>query len=315
VTKEDSSSYLEMWKLGAIRRFVPLCIRLLGRRLLDRYRFRNDWKFLLRSNPKLKGNFFTSGMLLINEPEVLRNWDYLLRGYREEDLIKSQVRKVSEHTMCSYDALATLSELTESVISRQTNGCLVEMGTWKGGASSLMAMTALKTHKELNSSLPKIHLFDSFMGLPRPSQVDFEEWMVKDWGISSKHFDGELKTTGALMASVDDARHAMFDIANYPKELVYFHQGWFQDTLPRSLQSGALSDILLLRLDADLYTSTYYCLENLYPLVVNNGIIIIDDYGLKGCRKAVHDFFATLPYKPVLHFVDAQVRYFLKTSK
>ena len=31
-------------------------------------------------------------------------------------------------------------------------------------------------------------------------------------------------------------------------------------------------------------------LNTMYPKVVRNGFVIIDDYALKGCREAVHDF-------------------------
>ena len=50
--------------------------------------------------------------------------------------------------------------------------------------------------------------------------------------------------------------------------------------------------ICLLRLDTDWYESTKKELNVLYPLLVENGILIIDDYGdMLGCRKAVDEFF------------------------
>ena len=50
--------------------------------------------------------------------------------------------------------------------------------------------------------------------------------------------------------------------------------------------------IALLRLDTDLYESTKIELNTLYPLLVDRGVLIIDDYGdFPGCRKAVDEYF------------------------
>jgi len=49
----------------------------------------------------------------------------------------------------------------------------------------------------------------------------------------------------------------------------------------------------LLRLDSDWYESTKQCLENLFDLVVDGGLVIIDDYYVwDGCARAVHDFLS-----------------------
>ena len=66
-------------------------------------------------------------------------------------------------------------------------------------------------------------------------------------------------------------------------------KGWFEDTLPTS----NVPPIALLRLDGDWYDSTLCCLENLFPHVVLNGMIIIDDYYMwDGCARAVHDYLS-----------------------
>jgi hypothetical protein len=65
-------------------------------------------------------------------------------------------------------------------------------------------------------------------------------------------------------------------------------KGWFETVLPSiSIPDG----ISLLRLDGDLYNSTYVCLKYLYPKVIEGGLIIIDDWALPGCRQAVFDYF------------------------
>ena len=70
-------------------------------------------------------------------------------------------------------------------------------------------------------------------------------------------------------------------------ECVRFLPGWFKDTLP----TAPIRELALLRLDGDLYESTWVALEHLYPKLAVGGFCLIDDYGgIAGCRKAVHDY-------------------------
>ncbi len=48
----------------------------------------------------------------------------------------------------------------------------------------------------------------------------------------------------------------------------------------------------LIRLDGDMYESTIDALENLYPNSRAGGFIVIDDYEIESCRRAVDDYRA-----------------------
>ncbi len=68
---------------------------------------------------------------------------------------------------------------------------------------------------------------------------------------------------------------------------VRFIPGWFRDTLP----GAPIDRIAVLRLDGDMYESTYVALSALYPKVSPGGFVIIDDFGaLPRCSQAVHDY-------------------------
>ena len=45
-----------------------------------------------------------------------------------------------------------------------------------------------------------------------------------------------------------------------------------------------------MRLDGDMYELTIQALESLYDRLLPGGFVIIDDYYLEPCAKAVHDF-------------------------
>lgn len=67
---------------------------------------------------------------------------------------------------------------------------------------------------------------------------------------------------------------------------VRFLKGWFKDTLP----SAPIDKLAIARLDGDMYSSTIEALESLYPKISYGGYIIIDDFVLPSCAKAVNDY-------------------------
>ena len=69
-------------------------------------------------------------------------------------------------------------------------------------------------------------------------------------------------------------------------ERVRFLEGWFADTLP----SAPIERLAVLRLDGDLYASTMQALDALYDRLSVGGYVIIDDFSLPTCRRAVEDF-------------------------
>jgi predicted O-methyltransferase YrrM len=69
-------------------------------------------------------------------------------------------------------------------------------------------------------------------------------------------------------------------------EQVVFLEGWFKDTLHKA----PIEQLALLRLDGDMYESTMDALDALFAKVSPGGFVIVDDYVLKPCAKAVNDF-------------------------
>lgn len=134
------------------------------------------------------------------------------------------------------------------------------------------------------NSTRRVHLFDSFDGIPAPGEHDTDI------------------EPGMHAAFADQTRCTLEDCKNHfrewgiPDELLCWHQGPFSETvLNDNLGYGCeLEHIAVLRLDGDLYESTKVCLEHLYPLLSPGGWCIIDDMGLVGARKAVDEYMANL---------------------
>lgn len=132
-----------------------------------------------------------------------------------------------------------------------------------------------------------IYAFDSFQGLPLPSNRDNQMpgiRFLRDWEQKALPDPGKqaLVSSGATVVSLDSF---LQHLETCKIENVCAVDGWFEETVQHFDEP-----ISILRLDGDLYNSTYVCLKYLYPKVIKGGLIIIDDWGLPGCRAAVEDY-------------------------
>jgi hypothetical protein len=69
----------------------------------------------------------------------------------------------------------------------------------------------------------------------------------------------------------------------------------------------------LLRLDGDLYDSTYDALDALYPRLSTGGYTIVDDYNTYDeCRRAVHDYLGRTGASADIQPIDDEAIFWLK---
>lgn len=240
--------------------------------------------------------------------DALARWDNLRRGFEDETATKEMMLKLANHTMVSYDGLMTLAELVRYVDREGIPGALAECGSWRGGSSALMAWAHMAS-----GPTRELRVFDSFQGLPEPDGTndDLPEAMLppEERGVA---FTGALRPIKSLEADKASNEEVIFDLVGYPRELVTFHEGWFQHSVPSAARD--MGPIALLRLDGDLYESYRVCLEHLYPLVSPGGVVIIDDWCLEGCRKAVEEYFERIGERPFMRRIDAIARYMVKAG-
>ncbi len=174
-------------------------------------------------------------------------------------------------TMIGRRRLDNLVDSLTTVLDDGVPGDLMETGVWRGGATVLMRGALAAWGDEDRS----VWVADSFRGLPPP---DAETWPA-DEGVDLSGVETLAVSRPEVEASFD--RYGLLD------DQVRFLEGWFADTLP----SAPIEQLALLRLDGDLYQSTWEALENLYPKLSVGGILIVDDYGaFEPCRRAVEDY-------------------------
>ena len=170
-------------------------------------------------------------------------------------------------------------DIARLALERGVPGDFVECGVYAGASCALMAR-AIMDHS--TSWGRKVHLFDSFAGIPAPGEYDTS--LAANRG-------------GESACSIEGVKINM-EAWGIPDELLVYHQGLFADTVPLAVEYSkrrTLEAIAVLRLDGDLYESTRVPLQHLYPIVSRGGWVIVDDYDLAGARKAVEDHFATAP--------------------
>lgn len=199
------------------------------------------------------------------------------------------IDRVGPRTMTGYDKLYGLVLACRYVAHHQVPGDVVECGVWRGGSMQAIALTLLAAGDRARH----LHLYDTFEGMPPPSDVDRR--VINGRPAATLMEEKSRDHPVWAVADLDDVRQGMSEI-DYPSDLVHFHKGMVEDTIP----DGAPETIALLRLDTDWYESTRHELEHLYPRLSPGGVLIIDDYGdWEGARKAVDEYFAALD-EPVL---------------
>jgi hypothetical protein len=152
----------------------------------------------------------------------------------------------------------------------------------------------------------RIYLYDTFEGNPRPDAVD-ARW---DGVPALPTWEHHQRNGGrwCFGGTRDHVSHVVSS-SGYPADQFVFVEGMVEDTLP-----GTRPDqISLLRLDTDLYRSTYHELVHLYPLLAPGGILIIDDYGaFQGAKLATDRFIEENKLPLFLTRIDSSVRLAVK---
>ena len=228
-------------------------------------------------------------------------WIWFLKGLPVLPRAAAMFR-AKRYTMTSSVRCSRLWDSCKQVLDGNISGNFVECGVWKGGSSAIMALAIKDARQERH-----LHLFDSFQGLPEPSEKDGELAAA----YSSGRNQGKLTTLNQCCAGLDEVRHLILDKIKVPNELAHFHVGWFQNTIPAD--AGRLGPIALLRLDGDWFDSTRICLEHLYPLLSPGGILILDDYySWDGCLKATDEYRQKVDIKCPIHRIDTAAAYWIK---
>ncbi|QKG80636.1 TylF/MycF/NovP-related O-methyltransferase [Tenuifilum thalassicum] len=205
----------------------------------------------------------------------------------KDERFKRIYERCKKFTMTPEDRMYALYKAVEYIIKANIPGDFVECGVWRGGSAMLITYTLL----DLNVVDRKIYLYDTFQGMPRPTENDYR---VSDKNIRA--FDKWKKNqkenyNSLCYASLSVVKKNMA-LTKYPSNNIVFVKGKVEETIPNTMPSK----IAILRLDTDWYESTKHELIHLFPLLAKNGVLIVDDYGhWAGSKKAVDEYFSNKP--------------------
>jgi hypothetical protein len=215
---------------------------------------------------------------------------------------RAVLERIAGYTMTSVERQIALVQAVRYLSRRGVEGCCIECGVWRGGSSMAIALTLAQE----GDTGRRLYLFDTYEGMTPPTAAD----TTMD-GVSARtHLDRDADKTGNwCVAGLDEVRGNMAS-TGYPPDRVHFVKGAIEATIPAQAPDGPIA---LLRLDTDWYESTRHELTHLFPLLVEGGILVIDDYGhWAGARKAVDEYFGGQPRHFYLHRIDYTGRLLIK---
>ena len=213
--------------------------------------------------------------ILLNE--IYFEHESSLYGPQEDEAARWAARQIGRETpqfaltMVGRRRLDNVHHCVTTALENGIPGDLMECGVCRGGVAILMRAIL----HAYGISDRNVWVADSFQGVPAP-KADL-------YPADAGHVLHERKDLAVSMAEVRK-NFARFDLLD---EQVKFIAGFFTDSLPQA----PVGQLAVLRLDGDLYESTYVCLVNLYDRVSPGGFVIVDDYNCyECCRLAVQDF-------------------------
>jgi O-methyltransferase len=180
-----------------------------------------------------------------------------------------KIEMVLEKSLVSPERCYVLYELGRHALG--VPGDFWECGVYRGG-TALMLADMLREH----ASTKKLHLFDTFTGLPETDAAQ------------DLHKKGDF---------ADVTLAEVIDYVGAPDTAV-FHPGFIPETFT-GLKAGPIA---FAHIDVDIYRSVLDCLNFIYPRLSRGAVIVFDDYGFPSCpgaRKAVDTFFAAKSEVPL----------------
>jgi O-methyltransferase len=216
------------------------------------------------------------------------------------------IARVRPYTMTHDLQICGLIDAVRYLEANHLEGDVVECGVWRGGSMMAAAYTLLAS----GNTTRHLYLYDTFEGMSAPTDKDTA--LIDGQQAQELLRVAKNKETAEIWAyaGLQEVERNV-GATTYPRDRLHFIKGKVEETIPRQIPSK----IALLRLDTDWYESTKHELVHLYPRLVPNGVLIIDDYGhWAGSRQATDEYFAQLEFRPLLNRLDYSARLAIKPA-
>jgi O-methyltransferase len=138
---------------------------------------------------------------------------------------------------------------------------VIEAGCWKGGSSAKLSLLCEMLGYQLM-------IYDSFQGVEP---------------LSRRELEGEYDYSGEYAASKDEVINNIQTFG--VMQACQIVEGWFSDTLA---SHPVKSPVRLVFIDCDLAKGTYEVLFGVSTSLVDDAVIITQDYHIQSVRKLIH---------------------------
>jgi len=159
--------------------------------------------------------------------------------------------------------------------SLPSEGDVCEFGVAQGATSTLLA-------NEIKNTGKKLWLFDSFEGLPKPTEKDSLINDIFDLGSMAAY-------KGTMACPIDMVRLRLADI-QFPTERTMIVPGFIETTI---YNTGLPEKVCFAYIDFDFYEPILIALQYLDRVLQPGGFVIVDDYNFfsEGVKIAVDEFY------------------------
>jgi O-methyltransferase len=187
---------------------------------------------------------------------------------------------------------------------RNLYGDVCEFGVAQGETSAVIANEIAK------STNKNLHLFDSFEGLPKPTEKD----QLKD----DIYALGSLDAYTGLMSYPEDMVRARMEAISFPAQRYVIHKGFIEKLIHND--KNLPEAVCFAYVDFDFYEPIKIALEYLHKVMPSGAMIVVDDYNFfsTGAKTAVDEFVAEQNSKGIIYeclVPDTRYGYFAVLTK
>jgi len=207
---------------------------------------------------------------------MINVYEYLFQKYRNHETIPANANR-AELTARLLGTPSSEAYFIIEAISRinKIPGDVCEFGVAQGETSALIA-------NEIRETSRKLHLFDSFEGLPRPTAKD--ELIDDFFGLGKiEKYEGTMNCDKKMV--IQRLQEISFDSKRY-----VIHEGFIEKTIHQEINLP--KNVSFAYIDFDFYEPIFIALNFLHNVTPEGGIFIVDDYDFfsTGVKTAVDEF-------------------------
>jgi O-methyltransferase len=159
---------------------------------------------------------------------------------------------------------------------KDISGDVCEFGVAQGETSALIANEIARSSNKI------LHLFDSFEGLPKPSEKD----ELKDDIFSL----GSMEAYTGMMSCPEDMVRTRLKSISFPSQRYVIHKGFIEQLI--HTDQNLPEEVCFAYVDFDFYEPIKVTLDFLHQITPIGAIVIVDDYDFfsVGSKTAVDEF-------------------------